>query len=888
MKDNLRKKLNIALIIAMMLLVGVFSEITAAAADEDVDTTTSVTIAMTVDYGYSHYAKYGRYMSVSATLTNNGEDFEGWLQVIVPKAEDNVVYRKEVKITSASPETIVMNIPVLDDTGILQVKLVDENYTTVVDKSSKIKIGNYEKQTYIGVLTDEKAELDYLSTLATKVFYLNGSKLQDDYLGLDSLDIIVVNHYDTKLLNDKQIEAIKNWVHQGGTLVIGTGEYASDTLAKFADTYSITYTNKVENHNINFGLNNDLIQELKQNILDYENGKNILLEFIKSRNEMLKAYGNQLIEIENTMSDQWAKESIEQLKIIDVNKNIVDVRLEGGTTEVMENKCRLMQVRTEGHGTVQLFSFAMGLDKEANTLGVAMLASITDNMSVIKQAQLQDEYYGTYLNYGIYNSMSYADVNAVPKVGGYIIILVIYIILVGPATYLILKKLDKRSLTWIAVPILAIVFTLLVYILGSDTRINEPYAGYVEIITMQNDNTAKDEVYFGLTAPYNHNYSIGIDRDNVVTQLSDSTYNYYRYNMQQDNRIDYDNYMTAINVGFDQTKLEVNNNPAFKPVYYQSQSTRTLENQLTYDIHYTGEEINGTVTNGFNFNLVNVMLMSDGYLIHIGSIGHGETIRLEGKDKVFLTSSSVMYNESIINQVAGGTTEIKDNTAEMNRKSNVLYYLAGNNMLECENNSYVIGFLEKDTAEEKDLAEEKNAAEDKNNASDITQNSLINELSQKMDSYGTKIVMFPIDIDYTKEDQTFVPSIDAYMDIRKGSIDKNNQTRYLTSENMTVEYDLPEEDSIISFDYITTRNGDLDSEYEKKFEGKIYFLNNSTGSYDQVFQSSVGSRVTNLSNYVTNHNTLTIRYSTDISLQGYQMIMPHISYWKEADAHAED
>ena len=881
MKNNLRRKLNILLIIAMTLFVGVLSGITVAASEEDVDTAQSETISMAIDYGFSHYAKYGRNMSVSATLTNDGEDFEGWLQVVVPKAEDNVVYRKEVKITSASPETVVMTIPVLDDTGILQVKLVDKNHTTVVEKNSKIKIGNYEKQTYIGVLSDEKEKLDYLSTLATKAFYLNGSNLQDDYLALDLLDILVVNHYDTNQLNEKQIEAIKQWVLQGGTLVIGTGEYADDTLAKFGDVYSITYSNKVENYNIKFGLNNELLQHLKQNILDYENERNLVLEFVKSRNEMLKAYGNELIEIENTMSDQWAKDSIEQLKIIDINKNIVDARLEGGTTKVMEHNRRLLQVRTVGHGSVQLFSFDMGLEKEAKTVGVAMLASITDNMSMIKQAQLQEEYYGTYLNYGIYNSMSYADTKTVPKVGGYIIILVIYIILVGPVTYLILKKLDKRSLTWIAVPILAIVFTLLIYILGSDTRINEPYAGYVEILTLQDDNTVKDQVYFGLTAPYNHKYTVGIDRDNVVTQLSDSTYNYYRYNMQQDDRIDYDNYMTAINAGFDQTILEVNNNPAFKPVYYQSQSTRSLENLLTYDIHYIGDEINGTVTNGFDFDLSNAMLMSDGYMIHIGAIGQGETINLKGKEKVFLTTSSVMYNENIINHIAGGTNETKDNTAEMNRKSNALYYLAQNNLLECENNSYVIGFLKNDRAKGKDAAEEKDT-------SDITQNSLINELSQKMDSYGTKVVMFPIQIDYTKENQIFVPSIDAYMDIRNGSFDKDNQERYLTSDNMTVEYDLPEGDSILSFDYLTTRNGDLDSEYEKVFEGKIYFLNNTTGSYDQVFQSRVGSRITDLKNYVTDQNTVTIRYSTDISIQGFQMIMPHISYWKEAKAHAED
>jgi len=833
-------------------------------------------MSMSIDYGYDHYAKYGRDMSVSATITNNGEDFKGWLQVIVQKAENNVVYRKEIKITSLSTENISLTIPVVDDTGSLQVKLVDMEQNTIIEKNSKIKIANQEEQTYIGVLSDEREELDYLNTLPTKTFYLDESSLSDNYLGLDLLDILVINHYDTNRLSDKQLEAINKWVIQGGTLVIGTGKYFNETLAKLKDTYAITTSGAIGNYDITFGMNEELLQDLKQNILDYEEQRKLMVEVLKNRNETLLAYGKPPIVIENTMSEQWTQDRIDELEIVTVNKDIVEAHLEGGFTEVIEQNNKLMQIRPVENGTVQLFNFDMGLDAKSKSLGVAILDSITDNMSSSKQTQLQGEYYGIYASYGINSSMTYTDAKNVPKISGYIIILVIYILLVGPATYFILKKLDKRSLTWVTVPVLALVFTLLVYILGSDTRINEPYVGYVELLTFQENNSVKDEVYFGLTAPYNHKYTVKIDSKYAATELSNSSYNYYMNNTEIET--DNDKYMSAINFGFDNTILEVNNNPAFSPVYYQTKSTYAMENQLTYDIHYLGENIYGTVTNGFDFDISSAILMSDGYMVHIGTIGQGETVSLEGKESLFLTTMDVFYNNDIINRVAGGTSEVKDNTAEMNRKANVLYYLGESKPLTNQSNSYVIGFMDQDKSVDQDNSIDK----------DASQNNLIDELSQEMDSYGTKVVMIPVQVDYTKENQTIVPSIDSYMEVTDSYYDAYYSYRYLDSDEKVVEYHLPEEDHIKSFEYLNTRNQDFEAEYQRSFEGKIYFLNKNTGNFDEVFQNGVGSSITDLTNYLTEQNTVTIRYSTNMSLQGYQMLLPYISYWKEAKSNAEN
>ncbi len=841
-----------------------------AAEEEDSGTEEGSGLTMTVNYGYDQYVKYGRYMNVTADVTNNGQDFNGWLQVIVPKAKNNVVYRREVQVASSGTAEVSITLPVMDDTGIMQAKLVDKADNTVVEKKYELKIGNYEKLAYVGILSEEPEKLDYIESLGTRMFYLDENTLSDDYRALDLLDIIIINRFDTGRLTEEQIKAIQKWVMKGGTLVIGTGEYSEDTLAKLDKIYSIKTGKAGEMGESAFGMNRESLQELKQDIIDYEEERKIFLEIIKERNEMLKAYGNEPLAIDNSVFNKWTKEKINQLQMGTVNKYIADVSLKGSSVIVSEGKFKLMQSAVYGLGKVQLFGLDIGLEEEDQTIGLAILNEIRKNMSNSRLTQLEEEYYGSYSNYSIFNSMFYTDAKNIPKVGRYIIILVVYICIIGPFTFILLKKLDKRSLTWAAVPLTAILFTLLIYFIGSDTRIKAPYVGYVKLLNFQEEDKVNEELYFSLTAPYNHNYSVSIDRNYNISELRADNDNSYVYDYARKAKIYYNNYITSINYGSSKTVLEIKNNPAFSPVYYRSEDSYSMEDQLTCDIHYTGDKVYGTVTNGFNFDIANAMLTSDGYVINIGEIKKGETISLEGREAIFMTTRDELYNTDIITRIAGGTGDVEDNTVQINRLTNVLYYLTEKNLLNLQHNSCIIGFV-------KDIPEEYNGGY-----------NLLGELAKNRKAYGTTAVKLPVEVDYTAGDKVFVPSLDPYIIMSDGYYDRYYQARYLSSENMTVKYHLPDGDNIVSFEYLSNRNQDSDSDYLSAFDGSIYFLNVKTDSYDEVFKDGQGSSVTDIFNYVTEQNTITVRYSTKMSLKGYQMLLPYISYWKEADSDAAD
>lgn len=839
-------------------------------ADEEEDKENEENLELTVHYGYDGYVKYGRFMNVKADITSRDHVFSGWIQVIVPKSKNNVAYRKRVLVTAGTKESVSIILPVFEDAPYMQVQLIDNNGNTVIENKYRLKIGNFENLAYVGILSDKPNRLKYLDEFGTRVFYLDKDSITDDYRVLDLLDIIVINQFDTSKLKEDQINALDKWVTEGGTLVIGTGEYRTKTLGGLKKLYSIYNEETGIRDQIAFGLDTGGLQKLKQDIIDYEEERKIFLETIKDRNKMLEAYGNETISVDTSLFNKWTKEAIEDLEPDYVEKYITPVMLKGGSVIVADRGFNLMQVVPHGHGKIQLFSFDLGLDSKYQTFGLAILDQIRNNLSIDKLAQLDEEYYGTYLDYGIYDGMSYTNAKEIPKTGGYLIILLIYLCLIGPVTFLVLKKLDRRNLTWCVVPLMAVIFTLIIYFKGSDTRIDEPYAGYVRILRYTDDNKVNEELYFSLTAPYNNDYSVTLDKPyNIIELLGNGDISYlYSYNKRE---YYYDNFITSINYGADKTELKIKDNPAFSPVYYQWDGEHTGKNRLVCDLHYTGDKISGTITNGFDFDINNAMLTSDGYVINIGKIKKGETIVLNEKDAIFMTTRDELYNTNIINRIAGGTGDPKDNTSDVNRLSNVLYYLTEQNLLDNQHKSCIIGFVD----ESDESAPKKNQQE-----------GLLDDLAKNMKVYGTTAVQLPVQVDYREGNREYVPSIDPYILLSEGYYSNYYQSRYLSSDNMTVRYNLPKEDKVLSFEYLADRNKDNAGDFLNAFDGTIYFLNIKTGNYDEVFKDGPGSSVTNVDDYLTDQNTITIRYSTKMSLKGYQMVLPYISYWKEADTDA--
>lgn len=100
---------------------------------------------------------------------------------------------------------------------------------------------------------------------------------------------------------------------------------------------------------------------------------------------------------------------------------------------------------------------------------------------------------------------------ALPPTTGLLVIIGAYILIIGPINYLILKRLDRRELAWITMPILVIGFAAASFGYGSVLRGTDVEVNEVSIVRGAPDTTeATAQVYFGIFSPTRSTYQVQV------------------------------------------------------------------------------------------------------------------------------------------------------------------------------------------------------------------------------------------------------------------------------------------------------------------------------------------------------------------------------------------
>jgi hypothetical protein len=100
---------------------------------------------------------------------------------------------------------------------------------------------------------------------------------------------------------------------------------------------------------------------------------------------------------------------------------------------------------------------------------------------------------------------------AVPPIGGLLILLAAYVLLVGPLNYIVLRRLDRREWAWITMPALIVGFAVAAYGFGSLLRGTDVIVSQVAVVRGAPDSTVgAAQVYFGIFSPSRGNYEVDI------------------------------------------------------------------------------------------------------------------------------------------------------------------------------------------------------------------------------------------------------------------------------------------------------------------------------------------------------------------------------------------
>ena len=543
-------------------------------------------VNMEVSSIYGEIGKMGSHVPVSVTLY--GQDtaaFHGTLAVQTLEnasetGQEVYEYQYPVEIGLGETKDINVYIPLGQRSSEIHVLLRDRTGKEVLSKTLFFETSRDVGRLLIGVLSDKPGELRYLDGVSleygmvqSKILPLNERTFPDDARGLELLDILVINSYETDRLSDEQVNALKTWVKDGGTLLIGTGATAYSSLGPLAD---------------------DLV-ELPIEGVFYET-INLGAEFAE------KAPGDS-----------------------DVEMVCADIVIPGGVVVEESDGLSLLTVVERGAGQVGIYCYDLGELKEFTEKNPSYVNTMLTD--VLDENKISNLYYysayGSDLEYwSAYSLVNTGSIDRLPNLVVYGIVIAVYIAVVGPGLYLFLKKRDMSRFYSTSVLATSIVTAGVIYLLGVGTRFTSQFFTVASVIELDG-SALKETSYMNVRTPDSRPFSVVIPSGYTVTPLSRTS----RYDEQAVTDFG-KNEKTGVELLFHEsgTVLSSRHTKAFEPRFFKMEKEEmdTSGSGIDGNIQWFDGTISGTLTNNLPYTLEDAAILFYGQMYLIGDMESGE------------------------------------------------------------------------------------------------------------------------------------------------------------------------------------------------------------------------------------------------------------------------
>jgi uncharacterized membrane protein len=205
-------------------------------------------LSMRVDMGFNSRYRDGSWVPIQVMLRNEGPDFNGTVSINLPTPYAGInnaattasTYQQAVSLSTGAQKQLVIDAPIFfgaqGSTQTVDVNLLDNTGKKVLTQTGTLRSLGLN-DILVGVLSDQSAGLPSLGQVtqpnqAATVYeeQLNSTNMPRIAKILTNFDVIILDNFTTSALNQDQIQALQNWVAQGGTLVEVGGPQWRGTL----------------------------------------------------------------------------------------------------------------------------------------------------------------------------------------------------------------------------------------------------------------------------------------------------------------------------------------------------------------------------------------------------------------------------------------------------------------------------------------------------------------------------------------------------------------------------------------------------------------------------------------------------------------------------------
>jgi len=229
--------------------------------------------------------------------------------------------------------------------------------------------------------------------------------------------------------------------------------------------------------------------------------------------------------------------------------------------------------------------------------------------------------------YAIDNALRNIPELPLPKTSYLLFLYTAYILLAAPVSYLILKRLDKRELMWLVVPVLSVAFSGVIYVSGMGTRLTEPITNIISVIDVDNSGTIAPKTYAGVFTPNKDSIRVeaGADFDIRPLQLNHGYYGGPMPNENAPKRIDSKVIVSP------KTVLEFYKNGIWSMRTLALETDDVLQGKLESNLNYAKGAFTGMLKNTSGFDLEECYIITPNQYANVGPVKNGETKQINVK-----------------------------------------------------------------------------------------------------------------------------------------------------------------------------------------------------------------------------------------------------------------
>jgi len=181
----------------------------------------------------------------------------------------------------------------------------------------------------------------------------------------------------------------------------------------------------------------------------------------------------------------------------------------------------LASMRPMGAGRVVLFGTDLATDAHRGWDGAPLLWSrVMPSGSLLEQFMgggfpVQEE-----AEMSLSRALNTLPSLDVPPAELLLAVIVAYILLIGPISYVVLRRLDRRELAWVTAPLLVVLFSASSYGIGRSLKGSEVVVNQISIVRSTSAGTAASvESYAGVYSPERATYDVSVDADALMARL---------------------------------------------------------------------------------------------------------------------------------------------------------------------------------------------------------------------------------------------------------------------------------------------------------------------------------------------------------------------------------